>query len=203
MNTPALPLLSIMQVWLPIGWAMVLAGWSCCLASCVTRRRWVLTTIPLLLAVWTLWPTSRGIAHWLGMAFQAPSIALVLLSAWVGWQAWRGVPLQRPSRAGWALLLLGLLWGWVLLLDSFALLPFAVYDMGFGMPALLAVAGALLWTLLCRDAPRKPMPWAIVLTLLVFVLSRLPTGNVWDAVLDPWLWFGLHIYATRLVVKRS
>jgi hypothetical protein len=24
--------------------------------------------------------------------------------------------------------------------------------------------------------------------LLVFTLTRWPSGNVWDAVLDPWLW---------------
>jgi len=27
--------------------------------------------------------------------------------------------------------------------------------------------------------------------LALFVLTRLPTGNVWDALLDPWLWGGL------------
>ena len=202
MSTPALPLWAVMQVWLPVGWALVLAGWTCYVVGSITRRRWALAAIPLLVAVWTLWPSSRGIAHWLGMAFQAPSIVLVFLSVCVGWRAWRGIPLPRPSRTGWVLLATGLLWGWVLLLDSFALLPVAVYDLGFGVPALVGAAVAFLWPWLLRDGPRQAMPWVAVLTLLLFVVSRLPTGNVWDAVLDPWLWFGLHLYAIRWVVQR-
>jgi hypothetical protein len=39
--------------------------------------------------------------------------------------------------------------------------------------------------------------------VLLFVLLRLPTGNVWDAVLDPWLWLGLHWVLLRGVFGRS
>jgi hypothetical protein len=35
--------------------------------------------------------------------------------------------------------------------------------------------------------------------LAVFVLLRLPTGNLWDALLDPWLWVALHVLALRRV----
>ena len=34
-------------------------------------------------------------------------------------------------------------------------------------------------------------------TVLVFVALRLPTGNLWDALLDPWLWGALHVFLIR------
>jgi hypothetical protein len=35
------------------------------------------------------------------------------------------------------------------------------------------------------------------LALLLFVVLRLPTGNVWDAVVDPWLWLVAQCLALR------
>jgi hypothetical protein len=29
------------------------------------------------------------------------------------------------------------------------------------------------------------------------VLTRLPTGNMWDAMLDPFLWIYLHVWLFR------
>jgi hypothetical protein len=29
--------------------------------------------------------------------------------------------------------------------------------------------------------------------LILFVATRWPTGNVWDALLDPWLWVAFHL----------
>jgi len=33
--------------------------------------------------------------------------------------------------------------------------------------------------------------------MTVYVLTRLPTGNVWDALLDPLLWIYLHVWLMR------
>jgi hypothetical protein len=41
----------------------------------------------------------------------------------------------------------------------------------------------------------------VVLAVLVFALLRVPTGNVWDALLDPWLWLVLHFYLVRLALR--
>ena len=78
--------------------------------------------------------------------------------------------------------------GWLLLLDTLALLPVQLYALGFhpltgGLMLLLGllpciVHGATSW----RDEWVRVLPAAVVL----FVLSRWPSGNVWDAVLDPW-----------------
>jgi hypothetical protein len=36
-----------------------------------------------------------------------------------------------------------------------------------------------------------------VVVLAAYVLLRLPTGNVWDAVLDPFVWLALHVQLWR------
>jgi hypothetical protein len=50
--------------------------------------------------------------------------------------------------------------------------------------------------------PCNYLAWGGAVALMVFVLWRLPTGNVWDAVLDPWLWVALHFYLGRRVWLR-
>jgi hypothetical protein len=39
--------------------------------------------------------------------------------------------------------------------------------------------------------------------LALFVLLRLPTGNVWDALLDPWLWLLLQADWLQRRVRRA
>ena len=103
---------------------------------------------------------------------------------------------QAPEAAGQAissrawpwLAALGIVLGWVLLLDTLAWWPLSVYAWGFSAAAVGAVAlvAVLLWGISGQAV------WALPLGVLVlFVLTRLPTGNVWDALLDPWLWVAL------------
>jgi hypothetical protein len=40
------------------------------------------------------------------------------------------------------------------------------------------------------------------MTALVFVSLRLPTGNLWDALLDPWLWLLLHAILLRRILSK-
>ena len=40
------------------------------------------------------------------------------------------------------------------------------------------------------------------LALLMFAATRLPSGNLWDALLDPWLWSALHIALLRALYQR-
>ena len=37
----------------------------------------------------------------------------------------------------------------------------------------------------------------VSVALLLYAVTRWPTGNVWDAVLDSWLWFAANGYALR------
>jgi hypothetical protein len=85
--------------------------------------------------------------------------------------------------------------GWLLLLDTFAYLPLALYAWGFSplAYALLFLVAMGPWVMAPGYLKTAPAP-ALLLVLAVFGLTRWPMGNVWDALLDPWLFAGLHIY---------
>lgn len=204
MSAPALPPLWLMQVWLPVGWAVVLAALVLVFASRFTRNRGVVWGLPLLVALWTLLPGELSPAYWLGLAFQAPSVLMVLLCAWWGGRVLRGAPgVARPGKPMVVVLLAALVLGWLLLLDTLAQLPVALYALGFGASAVAVVALVTVLPLLQAGAAQRVSTWLAPLAVLLFVLLRLPTGNVWDAVLDPWLWLALHVYLLRRVVSRS
>lgn len=150
--------------------------------------------------VWAALPGAVSPAYWLGLAFQTPSLmSAVICLGWLLAQArqWpdalRGqaaASLQPQLAALKILSLIGVVLGWVLLLDTLALLPVSIYAWGFNSAAMasVAVCAALLWVALGSVGSALPL---LVLTL--FVLSRLPTGNLWDALLDPWLWLALQV----------
>jgi hypothetical protein len=146
--------------------------------------------------LWTLWPGTASPAYWLGLAFQSPSLTSIIVC--LGWllhrthrpQGRSDFLLESDLRALHMLSMMGVVLGWLLLLDTMALLSFSLYAWGFGSNA-FAVAmalAALLWVALPTRASSLPL---LVLTL--FAISRLPSGNVWDALLDPWLWLVLQI----------
>jgi hypothetical protein len=87
----------------------------------------------------------------------------------------------------------GVLLGWVLLLDMLAWWPVSVYALGFGTQALVLVCGLALVLWFASGAARanRSALWCLVAVLVVFALTRLPSGNLWDALLDPWLWIVL------------
>lgn len=192
-QAPALPQTWAMQLATALGWALVLALLATVLAArlALPRRR----LLAAALALWALLPGPWSAAYWLGLAFQAPSLAAMLLClAQVARGLWPGADVavcEAPPRARWSLLAAVLL-GYVLLLDSFAVLPVQVYAWGFSPLLLLLLLAASLcpWLLAGAGAP-APGVWLAPLALLLFAATRLPTGNVWDAVLDPWLWLVL------------
>ncbi len=187
---------SATAIWLALhlGWALVLGTGAMLLAGRLAQRyRWGLG---LALLVWTLLPGTLSPAYWLGLVFQAPSLTSVALC--LGWLLGRlrrrengacGIAAWDP-RALKILLVLGIALGWLLLLDALACLPLSVYAWGFASAAVAAmlVLAALLWLL--RGSWVSTLPF-VVLTL--FALSRLPTGNVWDALIDPLLWLALQL----------
>jgi hypothetical protein len=67
----------------------------------------------------------------------------------------------------------------------------------------LVVAAAFIPWLVFGGAlqPLSAHAWVAPMALLVFAAWRLPTGNVWDAVLDPWLWIALNVYLGRRVLR--
>jgi hypothetical protein len=86
----------------------------------------------------------------------------------------------------------------MLLLDTFAWLPVSVYAWGFSSAAVgtMAVLVTLLLIAFASTGTNQSRSdrlgaVLIIVVLTIFVLTRVPTGNLWDALIDPWLWAGL------------
>ncbi len=182
--------------------------------------------LALLVAAWAWVPGVWGLAYWLRLAFQTPSLVAGLLAlsvvardAWVlgvlrrVWPVRGGLQAPGPAVAAqpedrlgaWAALYLGagVVLGWVLLLDTIALLPVSVYAWGFqpGAFALVCALALLPWVLVGAVAWRARGVWQLGAAVALFGLWRWPSGNVWDALLDPWLWFVLNGYALRAAAR--
>lgn len=188
---------------LHVGWAIVLGSAVLLLGGkLASGHRWRAT---LLVMLWTVWPGPASPAHWLGLAFQSPSLTSIVIC--VGWLVHQARRRQGPTdwlaqldlRALNIELLLGIVLGWFLLLDTMAWLPVSLYAWGFGSSAFSTVLAfaALLWLL--RGSLASALP---LMVLALYASSRLPTGNVWDALLDPWLWLVLQIGYLVSVVRR-
>lgn len=198
---PRAPDMGVSHVWMQLGWAVVLVWLLTALASRLglTRKsHWVLAVT---VAVWTWLPSTYSPSHWLGLAFQAPSISLVLLcgcSLDALYRRGRSLAVQLQAMP-LALVAAGILLGWVLLLDTFAVLPLAVYPWGFSPAAigLLLVAALLPWVVFGRHNSAASGAHLLTVAVLTFAALGLPSGNLWDAVLDPWLWLALHVVLVR------
>ena len=150
-----------------------------------------------LLVLWTLWPGPASPAFWLGLAFQSPSLVTGGLCIWMIARWSRPASpaqgfAQRTTAQRW-LVFAGIALGWVLLLDTLAIthavVPTSIYAWGFTpWPLWLLLAlSVLLWVV-----QEKAIATIFIATSALFMLARLPNGNIFDAVIDPWLWVALH-----------
>lgn len=201
------PLLSTQIPWLPdpmvMHWGRRLS-WGLVLVSLAIwgGRRWprsVQWGLSGVLLGWSLWPGPVSPAHWLGLAFQAPSLmTTVICLVWTGAKLKPGTACELDQEQVRALYLAGgggIVLGWLLLLDTFAVLPVSLYAAGFSpaIVALLALMASLPWVVFGPRHPARLVSVLLGVVVLLYVLLRLPTGNVWDALLDPWLWVALHM----------
>ena len=189
-----LPYAAILPLWVMLSWALVV--------SAVVLRltyRFKPTVWPAaVMAVLMLLPRTDVLSGYLALAFQTPSLVLV---AWALW-CWADVlQLREPVATTPApVACVGVLLGWALVLDTLNYWPSwfnpQLYALGFestGLWLVLAcVAAVLLWA-------QVPMRWVLsaVAVLAAYVWLRLPTGNVWDALLDPFVWLALHVQLWR------
>jgi len=142
-----------------------------------------------------------------GLQISALGMGLVfgLLALLCAWGLLRHYRPQTPGASGFESLRGGapalVLLGWALLLDTFALWPLSLYAWGFAPLTLgvLVLLGCLPWLL----RGNATLSGLLVAALLLHVLLRLPSGNVWDAVLDPWLWLLLQVDWLRRRLRRS
>ena len=202
LQAPLVPGLHAQALARPLLWALTLGGAVHWLARGRSPR--VRQAALVLVLLWVALPGSASLAYWLAQAFQMPSLSSAALGMGYLWRVWRGPPMagaRAGERAATACQLirslrwLAVLLGWLLLLDLLALLPVALYGWGFGTPALAAVCVLLLAGWLRWGAEPAARPWLALaaVVLLLFVLTRWPSGNLWDALLDPLLWLGLQL----------
>jgi hypothetical protein len=195
-NDLALPSLVVQAVFRHLGWTLALAVVLALLMPKRWAQRW---WWGLGLGVASNLPILSEVNSALALSFQTPSL---LSQGLLACALWRGL---RPSAAGthapdvspvpmpmWGWAITALL-GWVLLLDTLGWGGTFIYAWGFGpaMPVavLLGCAAALAW------AAWHPQPahqtrwlWQLAGAMGLFVLTRGPSGNAWDAISDPWLW---------------
>ena len=197
LDSPVFPPAPVRQVCVHVLWGVVLAaaGWR--LAS-VLQPPWRLAWAALV-GIGSSLPGPLSPAYWLELAFASPSWTSVLLC---GLWLWKQTRSQVRSGDLWTpraahpiplpWVLCGIAIGWVLALDTFAVLPtpHSIYALGFSPLAsvVLVVGAAAVWVRTARWLYALPL-----VSLALFVITRLPSGNVWDAVLDPLLWLYLHV----------
>ena len=79
-----------------------------------------------------------------------------------------------------------------------------LFAWGFSAGAYWAVLAAAAWTALraARTGASAAFGTLVLAVLALFALTRWPSGNVWDALLDPWVWLGCHAVCVRAWLAR-
>ncbi|MTV36559.1 hypothetical protein [Duganella radicis] len=190
----SLPELDLQIIYARIAWGLIAASMLLSVLPTLLpkifpqlaqRHKAIVTTT---VAVVMLLPGEASPAYWLTLVFQYPSGLLTGYSLVALLARWRERPVIFPLHPAFALLLT--VTGVVLYLDAFGVLALGLYYRGFDSGAatvltcVAAVAGAA--AVLFRYAGTAGM--ALLTSVLLFSLLRLPSGNLWDALLDPLLW---------------
>lgn len=172
-----------------IGWGLVLAALLLALlpGAWRTSRRAVGALLAACLLLQWL-PGEAAPSYWLGLAFTWPSGLLAGLCVAKLAQHYSGGAATSVMRSGLAIpIAIG---GGVLYLEAIGLLSLDLYYRGFGAyaaPAIgLALGAGACWAAIAGKARVQSL--AVLLAVLLFSVFRLPSGNVWDAMLDPLLW---------------
>ena len=199
-----LPDLSLQLLYGRLGWAIVAATLVCALwRRAAPLSRAALGTVLALSLVAMALPGELSPAWWLGLAFQYPSGLLVGCCLLRLTERWHGI--RRSQVMPQALAGVLAVTGALLYLDAVGFLARGVYYAGFGpglAPALAIVAAAGCVLAIVRGHARGPAA-CLLGALVLFSVLRLPTGNLWDALLDPLLWGWAMVSLLVGAVRRS
>lgn len=192
-----LPSLTWQTVFRQMGWLLAVAVvWAQLSPARWTRRWWWGLGLGLGMQL----PILSEVTSALALSFQTPSLWSQTLLAAVLWNGLRsptsgagdGAPTAAPQLLPvWVWAITALL-GWVLLLDTLGWTGAFMYAWGFGPAVPVLVLGACALALLLaawgHQTPSPRWAWCLALAMGLFVLTRAPSGNAWDAISDPWLW---------------
>jgi hypothetical protein len=184
-----LPSAVLLPYWVKLSWALVM--------SAVVLRAPLGQTLRVVVAVGVAL-LGGALSGYLALAFQTPSLVLV---AWAVW-CWVDALQEQTPRCmtPTPMAVAGVALGWMLVVDTLngwpAVFNVQLYALGFesvGLWAVLILLAAALW----RSQVSARWLFTRVSVLALYVVLRLPTGNVWDAVLDPFVWLALHVQLWR------
>lgn len=211
--TPALTLVTMDR---HLGWALTLAAVTLFLLRWTSKSvRFTLGVAVFLLA---LVPVNWGLSHWMGLAYQTPSLVtqglalLYLYRALMSAGAAECSPASTDKRWPLSVLLVSIAAGWTLVLDTFAVLPVPLYALGYSTEAAVfgLVVAMVFWMVAIKrsngagDAQgARDLAIVLVLAIAIHTFTRLPSGNAWDAMLDPWLWLVSHGALIGRIVRLS
>ena len=194
-----LPSLQVQFVYAHLAWGVVLAA---CGTAILARRKpfpvrlgvaWV-----ILMVACNALPGNISLAYWLGFAFQSPSALLVAYCVAAVWQHLHRRVGDRLLSTGAALTIVGV--GGLLYVDAAGLLHLGLYTHGYGgMAAGVALTVGTLAAIAVNAGPDHRAARAVLFAVTLFALWRLPTGNAWDAFLDPWLF----LWALATLIARG
>ena len=199
-----LPELEWQTMYARLAWGVVLAAllMTLCPRRFALSRRAVGVLLAGMIALQAL-PGAASPSYWLGLAFLCPSgllVGLCLARLYLG-GADQAHGRVMPNK----LALLLAVTGGALYLDAMGLISAGFYYWGFGPNAapllalLLAVGSALA---IFRDTCRL-QACALLLAVIGFTVLRLPTGNLWDALLDPLLWGWALVSLARQALRKT
>ena len=192
-----LPHAMFLPLWVKFSWAVVVSAVVLRLTYGIKPTVWPAAVVAVLM----LLPRTDVLSGYLALAFQTPSLVLV---AWGLW-CWVDVVQQREPvvTTPAAVAFVGVLLGWALVVDTLNYWPAfsafrnpQLYALGFTSAGLWCVLAVTVLAVLLAQTPTR---WvlSVVGVLAAYVLLRLPTGNVWDALLDPFVWLALHVQLWR------
>ncbi|HEY1044633.1 MAG TPA: hypothetical protein VGE60_12295 [Telluria sp.] len=168
-----------------LAWAVVLAAVVAALLPAAWRSRTPAAGLLAVCAALIALPQEYSPAYWLVLAFQAPSAVLAgccLLSLMPG----------KPGNAALphALAVPVALTGAALYLDALGWLSLGLYYAGFGPygAPVVAVAAAFASVFMIVRGRARAHALVVLGAVALYSIWRLPTGNLWDALIDPLLW---------------
>ncbi|MEJ7928575.1 hypothetical protein WG922_01190 [Ramlibacter sp. AN1015] len=201
-----LPDLDLQILYARLSWGLVLAAVVVALAGRWTERLRPATVLVLTgAAAAAQWlPAPLSPAYWLGLAFQSPSALTTALCALVLRRHWIGDAAANGTLAPAAAAALAAAGGW-LYLDASGWTAQGIYFLGFGptgAPLAALLIGAACIVAIVRGVA-VPTACAVLAAVSLFMLVRLPTGNLWDALIDPFAWvWSLVVCARALHARR-
>ncbi|NKI96979.1 hypothetical protein [Rhizobacter sp. SG703] len=181
-----LPELGDQIVWARLAWGVVAAALMLSLLPLRGMKRRAAVALLAFAAMWLPGPASP--AWWLGLAFQQPSGLFAALCGVSVWKRFAARPDQQTLPVALAAALVA--GGLVLYADAVGALSLGLYPWGFDAVQ-APVAGVVLSVLALAASVRGRQPaaaWAVLLALTFHAVTHLPTGNLFDALLDPLLW---------------